>query len=40
VVKDEKRKGHYIVSYGSKEKISINVMVVRQNGLYKMDNLW
>jgi hypothetical protein len=40
VEKDLKREGHYMVSYGTKEKVVINLTVVKVNGSYKIDAAW
>jgi hypothetical protein len=40
VEKNGKKEGQYIVSYGSDEKIVINLTVVKMNGNYKIDNVW
>ena len=40
VKEDLKKEGHYIVSYGIDEKVVINLMVVKQDGNYKIDNVW
>ena len=40
VQKDNKKEGHYIVSYGTDEKIVINLTVVKMNGNYEIDNVW
>jgi Protein of unknown function (DUF3828) len=40
VEKDNKKEGHYIVSYGTDEKTLINLTVLKMNGNYKIDNVW
>lgn len=37
---DPKKEGHYVVSYTADHKVVVNVMVVNQNGKYKIDDVW
>jgi Protein of unknown function (DUF3828) len=40
VEKDNKKEGHYVVSYGIDEKTLINLTVLKINGNYKIANVW